>query len=50
MEEETKKVVICYIHKVAMKKVEHEEPIPELGIYHYDEYKCPICLTTCVES
>ena len=41
---------ICYIHKIAMKKIEQEEPIPEYGIYRYIEYKCPVCLTTCVET
>ena len=51
MKEENRKIVpICYIHKVAMKKIEQEEPIPEYGIYRYVEYKCPVCLTTCVET
>ena len=49
-DEGKKKVAICYIHKVAMKEVQHEEPIPEYGIYRYVEYKCPICFTTCVET
>ena len=34
MEEEKKKIAICYIHKIAMKEIVHEEPIPECGIYH----------------
>ena len=51
MKEQDRKIVpICYIHKVAMKKIEQEEPIPEYGIYRYIEYKCPVCLTTCVET
>jgi len=50
-EEKIQKTIhICYIHKVAMKKIEQEEPIPEYGMYRYVEYKCPICLTTCIET
>ena len=47
---EDKKVAICWIHKIAMQEVEHEEPIPEYGIYTYKEYKCPMCMTTFSES
>ena len=36
-------VKICYIHKIAMKEVVHEEPIPTIGMYKYKEYKCPLC-------
>ena len=49
-EKEKKEVVICYIHKIAMKEIKHEEPIPELGIYNYKEYKCPMCLTSVMED
>ena len=47
---EDKKVAICWIHKIAMQEVEHEEPIPEYGMYTYKEYKCPMCMTTFSES
>jgi len=47
---EEKKVAICWIHKITMQEVEHEEPIPECGIYTYKEYKCPMCMTTLRES
>lgn len=43
MPQETK---ICYIHKIAMKKVTIEEPIPFAGIIKFVEYKCPMCLST----
>ena len=49
-QKEKKEVVICYIHKIAMKEIKHEEPIPELGIYNYNEYKCPMCLTSVMED
>ena len=50
MEKEKKEVIICYIHKIAMREIKHEEPIPELGIYKYKEYKCPMCHTTVSED
>ena len=43
---EKKELIICYIHKIAMKEIKYEEPIPEFGIYKYKEYKCPMCQTT----
>ena len=49
MSEKQKEVVICYIHKIAMKEIKHEKPIAE-GIYKYKEYKCPMCLTSVRED
>ena len=43
MPQETK---ICYIHKIAMKKVTTEEPVPFAGIIKFVEYKCPMCQST----
>tara|TARA_R100001126_G_C4737125_1_gene106652 strand:- start:331 stop:480 length:150 start_codon:yes stop_codon:yes gene_type:complete len=45
-----KEIKICWIHKIAMKEIKQEEPIPELGIYTYKEYKCPMCFTTVSED
>ena len=50
MEEEKKELVICYIHKIVMKEIKHEEPTSKLGIYKYKEYKCPMCLTSVRED
>jgi hypothetical protein len=50
MEEKKKEVVICWIHKIAMKEITCEEPIPEYGIYSYKEYKCPMCTTSLRET
>jgi len=47
---ERKEVIICYIHKIAMKEVKHEEYIPEPGTSKYKEYKCPMCHTTVSEN
>ena len=43
MKKEKKNLAICYIHKVAMKEIVHEEPIPTVGMYKFKEYKCPMC-------
>ncbi len=37
------KVEICYIHKVAMSRKVHEEPIPFYGIKRWVVYTCPMC-------
>lgn len=50
MTKEKDPIIICYIHKIAMKKIEQEEPIPFLGIHKYVEYKCPMCMTTLRED
>ena len=34
---------ICYIHKIAIKEIIEEEPIPFAGIVKFVEYKCPMC-------
>jgi C4-type Zn-finger protein len=34
---------ICYIHRIAMKKVTTEEPIPFAGMIKFVEYVCPMC-------
>jgi len=40
------KTEICYIHKIAVQEVVHEEPIPFAGILKFVEYKCPMCQST----
>ena len=40
---EQKEIKICWIHKIAMKEIVHEEPIPTVGMYKFKEYKCPMC-------
>tara|TARA_R100000541_G_scaffold12981_4_gene21748 strand:- start:2656 stop:2817 length:162 start_codon:yes stop_codon:yes gene_type:complete len=37
------KTQICYIHKIAIREVIEEEPIPFAGIVKFVEYKCPMC-------
>ena len=34
MKEEKEDIAICYIHKIAMKEIEQQEPIPEYGYIH----------------
>ena len=46
MSETKQDIAICWIHKIAMKEIEQQEPIPEYGMYTYKEYKCPMCMTT----
>ena len=50
MSETKQDIAICWIHKIAMKEIEQQEPIPEYGMYTYKEYKCPMCMTTLRES
>ena len=38
-----KDIKICWIHKIAMKEIINEEPIPTVGMYQFKEYKCPMC-------
>jgi len=45
-----KSVALCYIHKIAMEKIEHVEHEPEFGKHYYTEYKCPMCVTTLRED
>ena len=47
---EKKEVKICWIHKIAMKEIVHEEPIPTVGMNKFKEYKCPMCATTMSED
>ena len=50
MSEKQKEIPLCYIHKIAMKKIEHVEHEPEFGKHYYTEYKCPMCVTTLRED
>ena len=49
-EDNKKEVKICWIHKIAMKEIVYEEPIPTVGMYKFKEYKCPMCATTVSED
>ena len=49
-EDEHREVALCYIHKLAMQKIEHVEHEPEFGKHYYIEYKCPMCVTTLRED
>lgn len=36
-------IKLCYIHKIALIKEDHEEAIPFLGIEKWSTYRCPMC-------
>jgi len=49
-EHKHEEIALCYIHKIAMKKIEHIEYKSEFEKQYYTEYKCPMCVTTLRED
>jgi hypothetical protein len=49
-EQKDKEIALCYIHKIAMQKIEHVEYDPKFEKHCYIEYKCPMCVTSIRED